>query len=345
MKKRMSIKLLSLTLAISSVISIGLFTAKPTVLADDETESVVTVDDLSPAQKVIKIARAEVGYHEKNNTKNLNSRNKKYNGKKNYTKYAKYFDSKRKSYKFYNGKKQGVAWCDVFVDWCFAQAFGIDVASEILYQKKNSCGAAPRYSKKYYKDNGAYDKKPQEGDQIFFKKKNKITHTGIVVSVNKKDKKVTVIEGNSGNKVAKHTYSMSNSKIAGYGHPNYPTDTMKSFVTNLYSGAINSTLATKTLNLYSCKLANGRMTGAYLVKAVFESKRMKELNLTNEEYINKIPSVLFGRTATEKELSHWLNALETGAATRHDVLKAFVNTAEFKKLCTKTGIKKEGKIT
>jgi len=329
MKKRISIKLLSVTLAVSSVLSIGLLTAKPTLRADDEIESEITVDALSPAKRVVAIAKKEENYKEK---------------KKNITKYAKYFDNNRKTFKFYNGKKQGTQWCDIFVDWCFAQAFGLKEASSVLYQSKNSCGAAPRYSIQYYKKNGKFNKKPQVGDQIFFGTKKNVSHTGIVVSVNTKRKTVTVIEGNSNNKVEKNTYKMSYSKIVGYGHPNYPSTKLQSFLTNLYSNGINSSLDTKKLYQYSCQLAQGKMTGAYIVKAVFESKSMQNLNLTDEDFINRIPSVLFGRAATEEELQHWLGALETGAATRHEVLKGFVNSSEFVTMCKNNGIKKAGTI-
>ena len=71
---------------------------------------------------------------------------------------------------------------------------------------------------------------------------------------------------------------------------------------------------------------------------------MQNLNLTDEEYINRITTVLFGRAATEEELQHWLGALETGAATRHEVLKGFVNSSEFVTMCKNNGIKKAGTI-
>ena len=157
--KKFSVKLLSLTLAIASVMSIGLLTAKPALRADTQEEIVLEEEsDESSLQanakvdKVKSIASKEVGYHEKKSTnkKYINTKNKN-NGSKNYTKYAKYFDGQRKNYKFYNGKKQGIAWCDVFVDWCFAQAFGIKTASKVLYQKSNSCGASANWSMKYYK--------------------------------------------------------------------------------------------------------------------------------------------------------------------------------------------------
>ena len=73
------------------------------------------------ADDVIKIALDEVGYLEKESNKSLDS-NTANAGDENYTKYARDLD---KISDFYNGKKNGYAWCDVFVDWCFVQAFGV----------------------------------------------------------------------------------------------------------------------------------------------------------------------------------------------------------------------------
>ena len=66
-------------------------------------------------QRLLATAIAEVGYLEKKTNKNLDSKtaNAGYN---NYTKYARDLDAISG---FYNGKKQGYAWCDMFVDWCF----------------------------------------------------------------------------------------------------------------------------------------------------------------------------------------------------------------------------------
>lgn len=153
-------------------------------------------------EKVIRIAEEEVGYKE---------------GKTNITKYAKWFDTQATA--FYNTKKQGAAWCDIFVDYCFCQAFGEAKAREMLYQPKKSLGAGCKYSAGYYRSNKAWQTEPQEGDQIFFGTKGAETHTGLVYKVT--DKMVYTIEGNTENEVKKKSYQKSNKKIAGYGRPKW----------------------------------------------------------------------------------------------------------------------------
>lgn len=179
---------------------------------------------MSEIKTLIKIAEAEVGYLEKKSNKNLDS--KLLNaGHKNYTKYARDLDAIKN---FYNGKKQGFSWCDVFTDWCFVQAFGVDRAKELLCQPNKSLGAGCGYSMDYYKKKKQFHTSPKEGDQIFFKDGKSITHTGIVYKVD--NTYVYTIEGNTssakgvvsnGGCVRKKKYKKNVSYIAGYGRPKY----------------------------------------------------------------------------------------------------------------------------
>ena len=120
-----------------------------------KTEEEITVG--YDPQKVIAIARAEVGYLEKASNKDLDDKTANA-GSKNYTKYARDMDAING---FYNGKKQGFAWCDVFVDWCFVQAYGIDEGRALLCQPLKSCGAGCKYSRNYYKAKGRLFSEPQ----------------------------------------------------------------------------------------------------------------------------------------------------------------------------------------
>lgn len=180
---------------------------------------------MSEINKLIEVAKAEVGYLEKKSNKDLDSKTANV-GKNNYTKYARDLD---KIVDFYNGKKNGYAWCDVFVDWCFVKAFGEKRAKELLLQPNKSLGAGCKYSMGYYeKAKQLYDT-PKVGDQIFFKNsKGGIIHTGIVYKVDKTY--VYTYEGNTsgaasvvsdGGSVNAKKYKLSNSSIAGYGRPKY----------------------------------------------------------------------------------------------------------------------------
>lgn len=184
------------------------------------------------ASKVINIALAEVGYLEKRTNSNLSSKTANA-GSNNYTKYANEFDTKYPN--FYNGKKNGFAWCDIFVDWCLVKAFGVEVALKLLGQPLKSCGAGCSWSARYFKNIGRFYKTPKVGDQIFFKDSSgDPCHTGLVYKVTAT--RVYTIEGNTssasgvvanGGAVAKKSYSIAYGRIYGYGRPNYDAEPKK----------------------------------------------------------------------------------------------------------------------
>ena len=183
---------------------------------------------MSTVSKLIEIALAEEGYLEKNSNENLDDKTANA-GKKNYTKYARDLD-KVKS--FYNGRKQSFSWCDVFVDWCFVQAFGVERGQQLLCQPDKSTGAGVGFSKSFYEKKKQYHKKnPKVGDQIFFKRGNKMTHTGLVYKVD--NLQVYTVEGNTssakgvvsnGGCVRLKSYKLTSSSIDGYGRPAYTAE-------------------------------------------------------------------------------------------------------------------------
>lgn len=175
-------------------------------------------------EKVIEVALNEVGYLEKKTNNKLDSKTDNA-GYGNFTKYARDLDNIEY---FYNGKKNGYAWCDIFVDWCFVQVYGSEKAREILCQPSKSAGAGCRYSMNYYKGKKQFYTSPIVGDQIFFKRGKEIVHTGLVYEVD--DKTVYTIEGNTsygsgvianGGAVVKKSYDLTSNYIAGYGRPKY----------------------------------------------------------------------------------------------------------------------------
>lgn len=197
-------------------------------------------------QKVIDIALDEVGYLEKATNSNLDSKTGNA-GSANYTKYAR--DLYGAGY--YNGNKNGYAWCDVFVDWCFFKAWGKSIG-QMLECQTGDLGAGCGYSAQYYKNKGQFHtKNPQPGDQIFFGSASNVTHTGLVYKVT--STKVYTVEGNTsgasgvianGGGVCEKSYSLSYSKIYGYGRPaygdNYTATTTAATSNDTISGNIDT---------------------------------------------------------------------------------------------------------
>lgn len=176
------------------------------------------------AEKLIAIAQAEVGYLEKATNANLDDKtaNAGYN---NWNKYARDIDENYPN--FYNGKKNGYAWCDVFVDWCFIQAFGYANALKLLCAPEKSTGAGCGCSADFFRAAGRFFKAPKPGDQIFFGAAGNEYHTGLVSAVD--GSRVYTIEGNAsgsgveanGGGVFAKSYALGAAEISGYGRPDW----------------------------------------------------------------------------------------------------------------------------
>lgn len=195
--------------------------------------------------KVIAIAKAEVGYLEKSRSAYQKNNKIIYQktagaGYDNYTKYG------YEMHQIYPSVMNfPAAWCDAFVDWCFYTAYGVTTAKSLLGGNFDDYTVE---SSKMYRKHNALDKIPEVGSQIFFTNNGDVSgcyHTGLVIEVSSDKKTVTTIEGNTsasgsnieanGGCVAKKTRSVTKNTL--FGHPNYGDnqttgDTTSSTTTN-----------------------------------------------------------------------------------------------------------------
>lgn len=153
---------------------------------------------------VLKVAQGEIGYRESGT---------------NVTKYARDLDKVH----YFNYNKQGIEWCSTFLNWCILKACIPSDRSDsekkwdALYftfePSKDNCACGVKYWKQYFRSNGALYSSPKVGDIAFIGS----GHVGIVEKVN--GSKITTIEGNHGDKVAR--VSRSTSECTGFGRPRY----------------------------------------------------------------------------------------------------------------------------
>ena len=185
----------------------------------------VKMDKNEAIAKLVDCAMSQVGYLEKRSNAQLDDKTANA-GSANWNRYARDIDSKYPS--FYNGKKNGYSWCDIFVDWCFIECFGYENTLKMLYQPTKSAGAGCRYSADYYRAHNAFYRVPNVGDQVFFGDYGNEGHTGIVIDV--KGSIVATVEGNTsggygvdtnGDGVYIKRYDISTHYIPGFGRPNW----------------------------------------------------------------------------------------------------------------------------
>lgn len=167
-------------------------------------------DDMTAIDKVINIALNEVGYLEKKDNNQLDSKTANA-GQNNYTKY----------WRDIKPDYQSQPWCACFVTWCFEKAFGKDNAKTLLkHYPYVYCPTMANLFTLYAT--------PKKGDIVIFKHGGTFTHTGLVVSVS--GNTFSTVEGNTsggstiianGGGVCKKTYNIYNLPGTKFCRPNY----------------------------------------------------------------------------------------------------------------------------
>lgn len=197
-------------------------------------------------QLVVDVATNEIGYMEKRSNSNLDSKDLNV-GSANYTKYG------RDMHNLYPSVMDfPAAWCDAFCDWCFYKAYGVSTAKSLLGGNFDDYTVT---SAQLYKNKGAwYTSNPQIGDQIFFTNASGgICHTGLVIGITSTT--VITIEGNTssasgvvanGGMVAKKTYNLTYSRIAGYGRPAYAKFCANGIINSSQSTSAKPSTSTST---------------------------------------------------------------------------------------------------
>lgn len=172
--------------------------------------------------KLLSVARNEIGYLEKRTNAYLNDKTKNA-GSGNYTKYGAWYEG---------GWANGLAWCAIFVCWCENQVGMLD--GKVVCRKASCDDFIP-----FFKKQGRWHERrkenytPKPGDLILFSHRPPdANHIGIVSHV--KGGRVYTIEGNTsagstlvpnGGGVAAKNYSLNYKNIYGYCNPNYPGST------------------------------------------------------------------------------------------------------------------------
>lgn len=180
------------------------YNALKTYFPESEDKSMNAID------KLIQIAKNEVGYLEKASNSQLDSKTANA-GENNYTKY----------WRDIKPDYQGQPWCAAFVSWCIMKAFGLDTAKKLL--KHWPYVYCPTMA-----DLFTLNSNPKVGDIVIFYRNGEFTHTGIVIKVS--GDQFWTVEGNTsggstiianGGGVCQKSYYNSNLPGTKFCTPNY----------------------------------------------------------------------------------------------------------------------------
>lgn len=180
------------------------YNALKTYFSESEETGMNAID------KLIQIAKNEVGYLEKASNSQLDSKTANA-GENNYTKY----------WRDIKPDYQGQPWCAAFISWCFMKAFGLDNAKKLLkHWPYVYCPAMA--------DLFTLNANPKIGDIVIFYRNGEFTHTGIVIKVS--GDRFWTVEGNTsggstiianGGGVCQKSYYNSNLPGTKFCTPNY----------------------------------------------------------------------------------------------------------------------------
>ena len=205
MKFKRKLKILSFLLAVCMVFC----SLHITALAAYENTHKNTDDALSD---ILKIAATQIGYTEEENG---------------YTKYGASYGN------------ETMEWCCAFIAWCALEA---EISVNTLPQEIGCTAMMEAFvSKKLYVSSISQGSTyiPEAGDLVFFaynSSKDAPDHIGIVEKAD--NNKITVIEGNYPDKVARTTYKADSKKIVGYATPDYQ-NARTTYKTGTYQTNVN----------------------------------------------------------------------------------------------------------
>lgn len=211
---------------------------------------------------LIKTALGEVGYLEKASNTYLDDKTKNA-GKANYTKYGKWYGINPD------------AWCAMFVSWCAAQAGAGDIIP-----RHASCTLGIEAFKRLgrWKPRKSYMPKP--GDIIYFGTASGAPqHVGIVWAVT--GGRVYTVEGNTsagedvvianGGAVAEKNYALTNARIIGYGHPEWPEEKEDDMTPGEFIASLTNEQAYEVYRKAAGYMASQEIPDGYNARAEYDA--------------------------------------------------------------------------
>lgn len=119
---------------------------------------------------------------------------------------------------------------------------------------------------------------------------------------------------------------------------------MTKFVTRAYRLILGRAPDKSGLNAWVTQLSTGKNSGADIIRGFIESREFIDKKLSDDDYIVVLYKAVLNREPDNDGKQEWLDVMHGEGASRLAVLKGFIESAEFTKLCEFYGIKR-GSIT
>ncbi len=110
-----------------------------------------------------------------------------------------------------------------------------------------------------------------------------------------------------------------------------------SFVERLYSNIFNRTADQSGKDYWRGEFDKGK-TALEVAKFFYDSNEMKDLNLSDEEFVNRTYKTFFDREPDDEGKSYWLGEMREKGRLREQVFYGFAMSDEFKGVCKDYGV-------
>ncbi len=121
------------------------------------------------------------------------------------------------------------------------------------------------------------------------------------------------------------------------GSGNADIAAIQAFVNRLYNIVLSRVSDPAGLEDWTNQLAAKTSTGAVVAHGFFDSKELKEKNLSDAEYVNILYRTVLDRDGDPAGMADWQNKLQYGLSRMY-VFRGFIESPEFKAMCAGYGI-------
>ena len=122
-------------------------------------------------------------------------------------------------------------------------------------------------------------------------------------------------------------------------HPEDNTEEIEAFVTRLYQLCLGRNPDAGGFATWTAKLKERKISAAEAVRGFFLSPEMTNLGLSEEDFVERCYEVLMDRSSDAGGKAGWVEKLKNGFS-KVGILRGFVQSVEFTKLCTSYNIKR-----
>ena len=114
-------------------------------------------------------------------------------------------------------------------------------------------------------------------------------------------------------------------------------DPINAFIRRLYKLCFGRNADKSGFTMWTDKLRSGKSTAAYVAQAFFTSREMKNMELSNDEFVERCYQVMMDRASDAGGKKNWVSKLDIGMSQTY-VLRGFIASREFSKICADYGI-------